>query len=493
MVPSTMFQRAKRSIWLYYSNHQLLCNFVLLFFLNLWLALHDRVSPLFYGVNALSTPAQAKQIWGGSDAGLLLQMGLSQAKFGYLTPDLLWTAGTWPPGMSYIYKFSFKIVGLDGSFILVLATITAFLWASVLSLLLKIFQEFMSWWIAAIMVITIIQTDLYHEYLVRDAVIWSDGFGAGLLTLTLIFSYLGSQKSNYYFFLASGISLAAVIYLRAQYFSLINFLGALTILVGILWLASRFLTSIWPIKSMKLNQKYISKQLFLPLLLITTVTFSACAPYLLWQKNTFGDRSWDLDGDWHWTSYAPFVYMNNWRTSTDLGGYLATGGDGTACQVDKKLCEEINRIEKNSESPFNIYDETPYNSRDYYELTKSTLMHHPFKWFAHKVPYFYRYWISGPELAAPGKSNILFALFSAAGLGMLFVLPFFKFARRNFPATAVLSIIFVGLTLLPPYIGHLEVRYLVFTKLIGIVVFVGLFGTFANYLTTKFVGSSGAS
>ena len=76
---------------------------------------------------------------------------------------------------------------------------------------------------------------------------------------------------------------------------------------------------------------------------------------------------------------------------------------------------------------------------------------------------------------------------------MLFVLPFFKFARRNFPATAVLSIIFVGLTLLPPYIGHLEVRYLVFTKLIGIVVFVGLFGTFANYLTTKFVGSSGAS
>ena len=422
-------------------------------------------------------------------------MGLSQAKFGYLTPDLLWTAGMWPPGMSYIYKFSFKIVGLDGPFILVLATITAFLWASVLSLLLKIFQEFMSWWIAAIMVITIIQTDLYHEYLVRDAIIWSDGFGAGLLTLTLIFSYLGSQKSNYYFFSASGISLAAVIYLRAQYFSLINFLGALTILVGIFLLASRFLTSIWPFKSMKLNQKYISKQLFLPLLLITTVTFSACAPYLLWQKNTFGDRSWDLDGDWHWTSYAPFVYMNNWRTSTDVGGYLANGG-GTACQVDKELCENVNRIEKNSESPFNIYDEAPYNSRDYYEMTKSTLVNHPFKWFAHKFPYFYRYWISGTSginPATPGESNILFALFSATGLGMLFVLPLFKFARKNFPTTVVLSIIFIGLTLLPPYIGHLEVRYLVFTKLIGIVLLVGALGILINQSVKKFMKFSATS
>jgi hypothetical protein len=474
-----------------YFKHPFLYNFGFLFFLNLWFSLHDRSSPIFNGVNALSTPAQAEQAWGMSDAGSYLKMGMAQAKFGDLPPDLLWAAGFWPPGMSYLHKYSINIVGSNGSFILVLATITALLWASVLSFLLKIFQKFMGWWIATAMIFAIIQTDFYHEYLVRDAIIWSDGYTSGLMCLTIIFSYLGSKNSKFFCYVASGISLAAVIYMRGQYFASLKILGAFTILIGIVLLVIRLFNSIHPSENSKSNQRYVFLKVFVPLLLTTAISLSACAPYLLWREDKFGDISWDLSGKWHWTNGEAFAYYSNWQMQKDISGFAWEGGAGTACKVDEILCRTVNRIEGSSPGAFIIYDETPFSSRDFYEMTKSTFLNHPIKWFTIKFPFFIRYWISGPALATPGPSNILFAAFSAVGLGILLVLPLFKYMRRNQLIPILLSMILVGLTLLPPYIGHLEVRYLFPAKVIGIVVFVGLFGTFANYLTKKFVKSSG--
>ncbi len=147
-------------------------------------------------------------------------------------------------------------------------------------------------------------------------------------------------------------------------------------------------------------------------------------------------------------------------------------------------------IEKSTDSPFNIYDDTPYNSRDFYEMTKSTFINHPIRWFTSKSPYLYRYWISGPAITTPGRPNYLFALFSASGIGLLAVAPFLKFLRKHFLIPSILSLLYIALTLGPPYIGHLEVRYLVAAKLLGLVVFLGVLGGLINKLMTKYADQS---
>jgi hypothetical protein len=470
-----------------YSKYPFLFNFLLISVMNLWLALHDRVSTYFNGVNALSTSAEATKVWGWSDSGSYLQMGLSQAKFGDLTSELLWTASFWPPGMSYLYAYSIRIAGLNGPFILVLIFFAAFLWASVLALLLKVFQEFMKPWIAVVMVVAIIQTDLYHEYLVRDAVIWSDGHASGFLCLSIILLYLGTKSSNYAYYLAAGASIASLIYLRGQYFPLLKILGALSLFLISLWIAGTLVSFSRLVYRFKFNRRIPAKRLLLPLLLITITSIAACAPYLLWREDNLGDISWDLSGKWHWTNVEPFAYTSNWLIQDDIPGFIREGGAGTACKIDIGRCSEVNNIEKNTDSPFNIYDQGPYSSRDFYEMTKSTFVSHPIKWFTIKIPYFYRYWISDPAISTPTNSNYLFAIVSAVGLGLLSFSLCLKTLRQHFLIPSLLSFIYMGLTLVPPYIAHLEVRYLVPAKLLGIVVFAGASGALGNRIVAKLI------
>jgi hypothetical protein len=480
-----MIIEAKFLVQSRYLRHQFSFNFLFLFVMNLWLALRDGDSTYFNGVNAYSTSMEATKVWGWSDSGSYLQMGLSQVKFGELTPDLMWTASFWPPGMSYIYALAIKVVGFEGQFIYILALITALLWSLVLSLLIKVFEEFMRWWIAIALVFAIIQTDFYYEYLVRDAVIWSDGYSAAGLLLTLIISYFGVRKTKYRYFVVAGAPLAFTIYVRGQYFSSLKLIGALTFLIWTIWLTSKVLVSFRSIKFIPHISWFKAKSLILPLTLILTVSFTACLPYLLWQKDKLGNPSWDLSGNWYWTNGAAMTFPTNWRFQNDIAGFVWEGGGGTACKVDTRSCEAINTLEINTGAPFNIYDEKGYSSRDFYEMTRSTLFSHPISWFSNKAPYFYRYWISGPAVSSPTTSNYLFAMFSAVGLGLLCFSLCLKTLRQHFLIPSLLSYIFMGLTFVPPYIAHLEVRYLVPAKLLGIVVFVGASGAFANRMVTK--------
>ena len=485
MVPIELTMKKKlREFCLLYLRRQFLYNLVFLFSINLWFAIHDQTSTTFNGVNVLSTATNATTIWGWSDAGSYLQMGIAQAKFGHLTEDLMWTATFWPPGMSYLNAFAIKLVGLEGHFIVVLATITALLWGLVMALILNILRTFMRTWIALLTVAAVIQTDLYHQYLVRDAIIWSDGYAAAFICLTILFSYFGYSKAKIQYFALSGFSISGLAYIRGQYFFVIQFFVVLAVcLLGLNLLFFAF--NKYSGFGLARNKNLSFLKLFTaPLLLLSTVSLLVCFPYLLWQKNHVGDIPWDLKGKWHWTSTDAFIAATNWNYPNQLAGFVDGGGGGTACRVDPVLCATINSAENATETPFSIYDDQPFSAKEFSDMALKTLMQNPHKWLSVKFPYLVRYWDSRPAVSSPTQSDFPTSELSALGLLILSALVFIKKIREKFLICLVTTAALIGATIGPPFWAHFEVRYLISIKLIGLIVF---------FATTAFLIDHGLS
>lgn len=439
--------------------------------LNLWFALNDRTTPYFNGVSAIANSRQAAEAWGWSDSGSYLQMGIAQAKFGQLPENLMWTAIFWPPGMGYLNAFAIKMVGLEGQFIFVLAAVTALLWGLVMSLILQILRALMRFWIALLVIAAVIQTDLYHQYLVRDAIIWSDGYAAAFICLTILFSYLGYSKFKVRYFALSGFSLAVLAHIRGQYFVVVQFFVVLIVCLLAINLVVFAFKKLWGCGLGSSNNRNFFKFGTAPLAILSLVALLACFPYLLWQKNNVGDLPWDLKGKWHWTSTDAIVVATNWFYPDRLAGFVEGGGGGTACKVNPTLCATINTIENTTTDPFNIYDNEPYTAKEFSKMTLDTLIRHPLKWFSVKFPYFLKYWDSSPAVSSPTRSDFPTSELSAVGILMLSASIFIKRIRKNFLIVLVTTVVLIGATIAPPYLAHFEVRYLVSIKLIGLFIF----------------------
>jgi hypothetical protein len=484
---SAQFKSGQKRITATFLRFPFLISFGVLTILNLWFALHDRTTPYFNGVSAIASPTQAAKAWGWSDSGSYLQMGISQAKFGHLTDDLMWTAIFWPPGMSYLNVFAIKMVGLEGQFIFVMATLTALLWGLVMTLIFNILRSFMRVWIAILVIAILIQTDLYHQYLVRDAVIWSDGYAAAFICLTILFSYIGYSKSRIRYFVLSGFSLAVVAHIRGQYFLVVQFFVVLAVCLVGLYVVSFVYNKVKVLPDFSKNPHDVLKLVTMPLAILSIAAMLTCTPYLLWQKNHIGDLSWDLKGEWHWTSNDAFAVMFNWHKNEDLAGFIRDGGGGTACKVDPQLCAEINLAEYKNASPFSIYDSEPYTAKEFYDLGLRTFLHHPVKWFTIKFPYLLRYWNSKPSIASPSGSDFPNSVLSAFGLLILGASFFARRTRKLWFGPAFIAVVLTGATLAPAYLAHFEVRYLVAVKFIGLCVSCGALGFGLNQGLKKFL------
>lgn len=479
-----MIKKILSEIRLGYLRQQFWYNIVFFFSINLWFAIHDQTSTSFNGVNVFSTATNATPIWGWSDAGSYLQMGIAQAEFGRLTEDLMWTATFWPPGMSYLNAFAIKMVGLEGPFIIVLATITALLWGLVMALILKVLRAFMRTWIALLAVASVIQTDLYHQYLVRDAIIWSDGYAAAFMCLTILFSYFGYSKSKIQYFALSGFSLAGLSYIRGQYFVVVQFFVVLAVCLVGLNLLFFAINKLWGFGLVRSKNLSFLRLLSAPLLLLSITSLLVCFPYLLWQKNNVGDISWDLKGKWHWTSTDAFAAATNWNYPNQLAGFVDGGGGGTACRVDPVLCATIHTAENATATPFNIYDDQPFTAKQFSDMALKTLMQNPHKWLSVKFPYLVKYWDSRPAVSSPIQSDFPTSELSALGLLILSTLIFVKKIRENFLIVLLTTVVLIGATIGPPFWAHFEVRFLVFIKLTGLIVF---------FVTTAFLIDRGIS
>lgn len=445
--------------------------FVIFFGVNLWFAFSDRQGTHFQGVSVSATASQASKVWGWSDAGSYLQMGLSLTQTGGISEDLRWTLSFWPPGMATIMSIALKTVGLGGQFIVFLLALNCFLIAILFALVWRLIRRHLSSLFSFLGISLLYSTELVRVYLLRDSVIWSDGWAASFLSLSIVLaiSSIGARH-RILWIVGSGLTAGIAIYIRGQYFSMIELALWLNVFACGIYFLRKLLMFFTKRKTLSSTRVGALRQSLVGFAVWTFSLVVACAPYAVWRASTIGDIPWDTKGKLTWTSTESFAMMFNWIDPEDQAEFIREGGGGTACVINRRKCDEISKLESSQDSPFSIYDSTPVSASKYKKLTFRTLLSKPLEWAQYKFPIFLRYWFSEPTITTPGKSQPLTGLLALVGLAIGAVLPF---ARRKFFELALpISVLLVALaaTFAPPFLAHFEVRYLVWPKFVGLLI-----------------------
>ena len=444
--------------------------FVFFLIVNLWFALNDRRGPHFLGVSVTATTEQASKAWGWSDAGSYLQMGISLATTGGISENLRWTLAFWPPGQAAVSSTALKIMGINGQFILFLLVLNCLLVASLFALIWRLAQRHIGGLLSLLAILAVYSTDLVRVYLLRNSVIWSDGWTALCLSFSVVcaISAVGSRR-GFLWIIGSGFAAGLAAYVRGQYFSMIQLALGIVGLLFLLLLLRLFISRLSRKKNKPRTKPSAFAKNFGGVALWTIALIMTCAPYALWRASEIGDIPWDTNGKLTWTSTEAFAMMGNWIPPSDQVAFIREGGGGAACVISRKRCEKIAKLESASPSPYNIYDQDPISAEEYRSFTFQSLKSDPFGWISYKLPIFWRYWFSEPAISSPGRSEPIIGSLSLIGLLLAIGSPFLlrSFARLFVPSCVF--IVCLVATFGPPFVGHLEVRYLAWPKIVGLI------------------------
>jgi len=334
-----------------------------------------------------------------------------------------------------------------------------------LFLVTLVLRQVIHWSAAIVIVLLTVGFDLFKDFLLGTAIVYSDSITAALLTISLSSTLLSLRNTMPMVWITmSGTSLAAAAHFRGQYFFAIQGIFVLALITGFLFLGSAILKRTGRSKISHQVSKFVDLRLFV----LGVVAFTLCIPNLVARERQLGDIPWDTVGRYHWTSTEAFAVAGNWMYEEDLAGFVAAGGQGTACKVDPIKCLEINTIEKNSEQPFSIYDDEPYSATEFQKMVRKTFVSHPLKWAEIKTPYFLKFWYSEPSVASAVGSQKIMGTWTLLGLlAAILIATYTLLLSHQRRVGAILFFAIVFATLLPPYMAHYETRYLVFTKIIG--------------------------
>lgn len=443
--------------------------FLIFIVLNSAFAFQGSTSPRYNGVSISATADEAIAAWGFSDPGSYLQVGYSLATKGVITEDLRWAKVLWPPGIPTLHALSVKMVGLEGSFIAPLVVIHVLMWSLALAFVAVALRGYFNWQISLLVPLSLFATSLYRDFLLGTAVVYSDSITAACLLLSIASAVLASRRRNPFLLLAvSALGVTSAAYFRGQYFPVVQALFVIGILLVALYVPKRILSNSSASPKLKVLLEKVINLRSWQVLFVGAISLLLCAPNLIAREQQFGDISWDLSGRYHWTSTSALVAMGNWFTEDQLAGFAADGGAATACKVDRKRCGEIHREESASESPFSIYDDEPYTAREYQSMVLRTFVKHPIEWARVKLPYFFSHWYSEPRVSSPSGTQFFLGSWTLIGILCLALYALTELVRsRDTRTSALLALLVLGATLMPPYVAHYEVRYLVLPKVLG--------------------------
>lgn len=432
----------------------------------------------FVGATISTSAPDAAATWGTSDAGSYLSAGISIHKTGGLEPGWQWVGNLWAPGMPRLLSWILVFTGLQKPFIPYLALLSALLWAAVGASFFVWLRKRHSSALAVGLVVVPFFFPQYYRYLLVDRIIWSDGYAlaAALLALSLALNATASRSrvGQICLVLGAALSLAAACYVRHQWFLMIYLVVGISalrvIITTVQQLCRRFRSTV----DAKQNDWEGSKK---TLVLISTgvLAFTLCLPYLMWRESEFPGAPDEVGLGLAWT-YGPMTgAFYNWLPRDRQAGFVIDGGGGTACQVDRARCRSIEKVELATSSPYNIYDNEGYSYRELNRLTNRTLFDHPRSWFLYKSPYVLRSFVRPLTTDySPRLMDFLWTALTVFGVAGMIFLPIvrrFSFADRVTYAALGWGFLFVFV--FPPFLGHVEDRYLLPVRFVG-----GLVGSF---------------
>lgn len=437
-------------------------------------------SPHYNGVSVSASVDEAVNSWGFSDPGSYLRAGQSLETSGGFNDQTSWVLSFWPPGMPLIYSMAIRASHSGIPFISVVQLLNALLWSIAVVLLVnsKLFAGRRLIGLTSIAILAL--TPEFRSFTLRQIIPYSDGLTAALLATAIILS-IQQRKSQIAPSILIGVCIGCAANLRGQYFGLVQVLFFTSVLIVLLGALTRIRLSFSVVPDCVAQRKDTFKRLSL----VGLFAMASCLPYLSYRLDKFGDIPWDNAGKITWTTSSSFVSMFNWMPSSQLAPFIAEGGQGTACKLDKVACEHFVESELLSPSPFNIYDDGPVSSEQYTRYMHEVMFSQPISWFKSKFPIFLKYWFSGSSVTSPVPGRFLAGLSSLVGFVVLVSLSVWHLAilRELWPVLLVGIMVF---TIGPPFIAHFEVRYLLLPRLLGLGTSIMFFVAAASFLGRKF-------
>lgn len=415
-----------------------------------------------HGLVTLELPAtRMAQIFGYADAGSYLQAAQSLVTNGRTIPDWAWVLNLWPPGMVWLDGMALHFSPL--AFGVTIALVTALVWSIPLAILSWPFMKSpQSALVVFVVELAALGTSPFQSWMFDEGLFYADALAAGLflLSMSLIVNRMRAPAPVHSWVrdgIFAGIALAAANYLRTSYSLVAWVLAATAILLGILIAIRR-------------RKKHSTKDLLLQVIILSTAVLSVVVlmqPYTSYELAT--------NKRVQFTTTEDLVYQHVWQnpTTDKVPQWMLEGGSTLGCDLDATECARIHVANESSHPP------KPDQLRN--ELVKAILTH-PVAFVENRVHYVSTQWFadelgsyshvptdyrSGPvSYASSPNPNVPQGLFYLA-LVIGAVACSIVLARRGLWSLLALPLVLAGL-LAPFAMVHVEVRYLIPLKMIGL-------------------------
>jgi len=406
-------------------------------------------------------PQRMAQIFGDADSGSYLKAALGLIAKGQNAPEWAWVLNLWPPGMVWLDAGIIRFSPLDYG--VTIGLITALLWSATLSVLTWPFMRRMKPALVILLVeLAILGTSPFQSWMFDEGLFYADGLAAGsfLLGLALIVNRVRTAAPVQVWVrdgIFAGIAFAAAIYLRASYQLVLWALAALALTVAGMVIVK---------KIRRLPSADLGRQAILLIAAALTVPI-LMQPYTAFVQQDRGRTQFVMTQD--------LSYIAAWENPQldSVPQWLLDGGSTLGCDIDPAECALIHQ----AESDGTVF--TPVELRD---ALFQAIVTHPLQFVGNRVSYVGEQWFadevgsyqhkktdyrSGPGSYSssnnlnPGQGLLYIVLLIVAIASGCILALRGKWAMLVIPAMA--------LALVAPFaIVHVEVRYLIPLKLIGL-------------------------
>lgn len=406
------------------------------------------------------SPDRMVEIYGFADAGSYLQAALNLIATGTSTPEWAWVLNLWPPGMVWLDATIIKISPWD--FGVTFALITAFAWSLALAILAWPFiRTLKSAAIVVVVELAILGTSPFQSWMFDEGLFYADSLAVAmfLLGLALVVNRIRSAGPMISWIrdgILAGIAFASAIYLRASYNLVPWALGAVALLTLILLVVQR----------RRRDVTYLWRQAVLTGVAGLSVLFLAL-PYTVFLLQE-RDRA-------QFVRTEELVYEHAWEDPDvkTIPQWMLDGGSTVGCDIDPEQCAEFAKETASgvTHSPEELRDELIEAIVTHPgEFIVNRVSHVSTQWFADELSSYSRAetdYTSGPvTYAASHNYNVAHGLLYLALLVITFGSAIVLAIRGNW---AMLIVPVLALAILAPFaIVHVEVRYLIPLKFIGL-------------------------
>ncbi len=376
----------------------------------------------FNGSRLGASTRQTAELWMvGPDYGSYFQAALSWYRDGILAdPNYQWVTNIWPPGMVFLNATVMAIVGMDGSFVLTLACVTAMIWSLVFTCGFFACKPGIQRGVFVAGILVTFLTTPFSQWIASDYFALPTGFALAFVLLALVAMRALEPPS----------SLSRVWPNRREVIRLVAIIGpilAISLLfrVASLWaiygvIATAGAVGVWMVVDRIryrgqrdlgpniLDRRLRNSRFVVRLLLISVVPILAMVGW-----------TWTVSAKAHpeqfsYTITVPeLAYGALWKTDADLiesgNPWLLDSSSNWACRVDEETCAKIATAEADSSRPYAGVDE--YSTGDYMRLAIVGAIKDPLDYIRERAPKAWYNWSSGN--AAQG---LLFLLTTAAAI-----------------------------------------------------------------------------